>query len=204
MVNSVVIGLTGPTGAGKSTVCVELAAEGCSIIDCDVLAHRVLDNSSPCKEALSKAFGQDILDDKGKIDRKLLGSRAFGTAEHTKLLNGITHPYILAAIKDEIRKRKEEKRQFIVLDAPTLLESGAGDLCDFVIVVTVPEDIRRERIMQRDCMTAEAADQRIAAQPSATFYTDKADYVIDGTQDPANLSRKVRTILKSITGGYDA
>ena len=178
--------------------------EGCAVIDCDVLAHKVLDNSDPCKAALAANFGQDILDEKGKLDRKLLGNRAFRSQEETALLNKITHPYILEAMREEIRALKGERKQFIVLDAPTLLESGSGDLCDFIVVVTAPQDVRRARIMERDGLTAAAADQRMAVQHPDAFYTHHADFVIDGTLDNANRSRKVRTILRSIAGGYNA
>ncbi|MDD5952756.1 MAG: dephospho-CoA kinase [Oscillospiraceae bacterium] len=201
MENSVIVGLTGQTGAGKSTVCLELAAEGCAIIDCDVLAHKVVEQSEPCKEALAQNFGQDILDEKGHLDRKLLGSRAFRTKEETALLNQITHPYIQKALRKEIQDRRAEKRKFIVLDAPTLLESGCDNLCDFIIVVTAPKDIRKQRIIDRDHLTEAEADKRIAAQQPEEFYTHPADFVIDGTMMQGTLSRKVRTILRSIEGG---
>jgi dephospho-CoA kinase len=202
-VNSIIVGLTGQTGAGKSTIAMELATEGCDVIDCDVLSHRVVERSEACKSSLAENFGQDILDEKGKLNRKLLGSRAFRSTEETKLLNSITHPYILQTLRSEIRQRKEEKKRFIVLDAPTLLESGCGDLCDFIIVVTAPEDVRRDRIMERDHLTTDEAAARMSIQPPEEFYTDYADFVIDGTLEIPSLSRKVRTILKSIEVGYD-
>lgn len=203
MVNSFVIGLTGQTGAGKSTICVNLAAEGCAIIDCDVLAHRVLNQNEDCKRELAQNFGQDILDETGKINRTLLGSRAFRGLEQKELLNAITHPYILQAIREEVQKLKQEGKQFIVLDAPTLLECGAGDLCDFIIFVTASLKTRKQRIMQRDHLSEEAADRRLAVQQPDAFYTAHADYVINGEMEASAMDRKVRTILKSIQGGYD-
>lgn len=178
--------------------------EGCAVIDCDVLAHRVLEHSELCKAELAKNFGQDILDEKGKLNRKLLGSRAFRSKEETNLLNSITHPHILKALREEIRKLKDEKKKFIVLDAPTLLESGSGDLCDFIIVVTAPPEVRKARIIGRDSLAEAEADARMSAQHPEAFYTHHADFVIDGTLEQSNLARKLRTILKSIEGGYHA
>ena len=202
MENSVVIGLTGQTGAGKSTVSIELAMEGCAIIDCDVLAHRVVEQSEPCKAELAQQFGADILDEKNHLNRKLLADRAFRSSEETERLNEITHPYIWEALRKEIYALKRQKTDFIVLDAPTLLEAGGDKFCDFVMVVKAPETVRRERIIQRDHLKPEQADRRIHAQPPESFYTHHADYVLDGTKGRDALSRKVRTILRSITGGY--
>ena len=204
MVSNIILGLTGPTGAGKSSIAVELAAEGCTVVDCDVLAHRVVEKDEECKTALAERFGQDILNEKRKLDRKLLGSRAFRNAEETQALNGITHPYILKAVKEELCRLKGAHKRFIVLDAPTLLESGCAEFCDFIMVVTAPRDIRKERICLRDGLTEEEAEKRLSAQPPESYYTDHADYVLDGAGTPSNLNRKVRTILKSIEGGYDA
>ena len=204
MVNNIIFGLTGPSGAGKSTAAVELAAEGCAVVDCDVLAHRVVEKNEECKTALAERFGQDILDVKRKLNRKLLGSRAFSGPEETKALNEITHPFILAAIREEIHRLKEAQKRYIVLDAPTLLESGCGELCDFILVVTAPYQTRKERICLRDSLTEEEAEKRLSAQPPEEFYMDHADFVLDGTAEAPNLIRKIRTILKTIEGGYDA
>ena len=208
MANNVIVGLTGPTGAGKSTACLEMVMYGCSVIDCDVLAHRVLNENKACQDELTARFGEDIIitegKEKGKMDRKLLGSRAFSSKENTAALNAITHPHIRAAMEHEIQKLQESGKQVIILDAPTLIESGTTAMCDKIIVVTAPEAIRKARIMERDQLTEEAADARMAAQKPEAFYTEHADFIIDGTLDLCCLSEAVHEIVHELKGDHHA
>ena len=106
MNDMIVIGVTGPTGSGKSTVCENLIKNGYSVIDADKIAKKVIEESLSCKTSLADYFGQDILDENNNLIRKILSQKAFLNKENVKMLNEITHPIIKDAIKSEIDKYK--------------------------------------------------------------------------------------------------
>lgn len=173
-----VIGLTGKTGAGKSTVALYLKEKGCYIIDGDVIARQITETGSPVLKLLQEAFGEDILDEKGALIRKTLAQRAFSSKENTSLLNSITHPHIKKKSEDEIAKAKKEGFRVCVIDAAALLESSCKDLCERIVVVTAPEEIRYERILARDGITPDQAMTRIKAQKDDEYYFSQADIII--------------------------
>ena len=180
------IGLTGKTGAGKSTVADLLKEKGCYIIDGDVIARQITEKGSEVLPVLQKAFGEDILDENGELIRKTLAKRAFADKESTALLNSITHPVIKRRCKDEMQKAESLGYKTALIDAAALLDSDCKDLCDKIIVVTAPEEIRLERILQRDGITYEQAMTRINAQKSDEYYFRNADIIIR-TYPPYNL-----------------
>lgn len=180
------IGLTGKTGAGKSTVADLLKEKGCYIIDGDVIARQITEKGSEVLPVLQKAFGEDILDENGELIRKTLAKRAFADKESTALLNSITHPVIKRRCKDEMQKAEGLGYKTALIDAAALLDSDCKDLCDKIIVVTAPEEIRLERILQRDGITYEQAMTRINAQKSDEYYFRNADIIIR-TYPPYNM-----------------
>ena len=179
---TVVLGLTGQTGAGKSTVSRLLTARGCAVIDCDAVTRDPALYSGECLEELQKAFGRDIIKPDGVLDRRLLANRAFVSPEATETLNRITHPVIFDRLRREIGERFAGGAQIVVLDAPTLFEAGADRLCRRVISVLADRSIRLQRIMRRDGITEEEAVRRMRAQQEDTFYAERSDYVLDNTE----------------------
>lgn len=173
-----VYGLTGKTGAGKSTVALKLAKLGFYIIDGDVIARGITEKGKPAISLLANEFGCDIIESDGSLNRKLLASRAFKDKESTAKLNSITHPLIKKEFEAELMKAQNEGFAFAVIDAAALLESSCKDLCEKIIVVTAPEDIRLERILKRDNITKAQALIRINAQFPDEYYNEKADILI--------------------------
>ncbi len=176
-----VIGLTGQTGAGKSTVSEVLKAYGCAVIDCDKVTRDPSLYSGDCLEELKKAFGRDIEKEDGTLDRRLLANRAFASPEATETLNRITHPVIFSRLRAEIELCRKSGAENIILDAPTLFEAGADVLCRRVVSVLADADVRRARIMKRDGLTVEEAQRRMGAQQSDEFYAGRSDFVLDNT-----------------------
>lgn len=173
-----IIGLTGQTGAGKSTVAKILEENGLFIINADSVAHEVVEKGEPTLAKLSDSFGEDIINPDGTLNRKLLAKRAFSSRENTDLLNSITHPAITERIRLKISKAFENGENAIVLDAPQLFESGENEMCDIVVTVTSPLTIRLNRIMSRDDVSEEEAMLRINAQHSEEYYIKNSDIVI--------------------------
>ncbi len=173
-----IIGLTGKTGAGKSTTAKWLEERGCYIIDGDLVARKITEKGSDVLISLAKVFGSDIIDGEGCLDRKLLASRAFANKESTALLNSITHPAIYRRFLDELEKAKIEGHTVAVIDAAALLESECKNLCHVIVVVTAPEEIRLERILSRDGISHNQALTRINAQQSDEYYFSHADIII--------------------------
>jgi len=132
----IIIGLTGPTGAGKS--CVSAVAEelGFKIIDCDKLARIAVEKGTAGLSALVKAFGEEILQPDGSLDRKALAKEAFKSPENTELLNKTLLPHIVLLMKESANTEK------VLLDAPTLYESGIENMCTGVIAVLADEETR--------------------------------------------------------------
>lgn len=167
-----IIGITGPSGSGKSIVCEMLGEKyGFFVIDCDKYARKAV-----CPEMIKKlcdAFSKDILNSDGTLNRKALASIAFKSTENTELLNKITHPYIIGLVTESIKKDGTT-----VLDAPTLFESGLCDICDYRIAVLSSESLRSDRLCDRDKLTAEQLADRQKAAKDDEFFKAKADKII--------------------------
>ncbi|MBQ7861662.1 MAG: dephospho-CoA kinase [Clostridia bacterium] len=193
-----VIGLTGKTGAGKSTVASYLKEKGCFVIDGDLVAREIVMPSSPALKELAEAFGKDIILEDGSLDRKALAQKAFSSAEGTALLNRITHPHIKARFEELLAKASKEGFAVAVIDAAALLESDCKDLCEKIIVVHADEQIRLERILSRDRITYEQAMTRINGQKDDNYYLRQADIIIFNNADNEALFNEFNK-LKELT-----
>lgn len=180
-----VIGLTGPTGAGKSELTALLQAAGIPVVDTDILAREVTEKGHPCLERLVEAFSPAILREDGTLDRRALAAAAFATPEAQATLNAITHPPVLARAKELLDDAFAAGATIAVVDAPLLFESGADAMCDRTVAVLASPEQRLSRIMKRDNLTEMQARSRMNAQPTAQYYIDRADEVLlnDGDLD---------------------
>ena len=192
------IGLTGPTGAGKSTVAAYLAENGIPTVNADTAAREITAVGSPTLVVLAEAFGQDILLADGSLDRKRLAKVAFADATATAKLNAITHPAIIALMDKTIAALQDAGAKAVVIDAPLLFEAGIDKTCDHTIAVVAPDDVRLSRIMQRDNIEAEHARQRMLAQPPISFYTERADIVLENNGDIDALLQQAKALHEQI------
>ena len=180
---TLVVGLAGPSGAGKSTVGDFLKQGGCSVLNCDSLTRSPQVYSPDCIEELRAAFGEDVAPG-GKLYRKELARRAFATQEGRKRLGEITFPRILKQVRQVVESAREAGAPILVLDAPTLFESGLDSICARIVVVTAAREERLSRVMDRDNLSREQAEIRFSAQQDEDFYESRADYVIENSREP--------------------
>ena len=191
------VGLTGKTGAGKSTVSDYLKQKGAYIIDGDIIAREILEINKSLLPKLCESFGWDILENDGNsLNRRALARKAFSTPENTALLNSIMHPAINVEIKNRVEKAFLEYNTVIV-DAAAIIESGFADECDILLVVHAPEDVRKERIIKRDNLTEADALVRIKGQKDDAFYLKKASYVISNFGDN-DFKKQVDSLTKEL------
>ncbi len=184
-----IIGLTGKTGAGKTTVASYLKEKGCYIIDGDIIARQITEKGSEILPVLQKAFGDDILDENGELIRKSLAQRAFSSKENTNLLNSITHPEIKRRCEKEIAFAEDKGYKVAVIDAAAILEGDCKDLCKKIVVVHADKETRLGRILRRDGITTEQAMTRINAQKDDDYYFSQADIIIHN-HPPYNIEEE--------------
>ncbi len=197
-----IIGLTGPTGAGKGELCSCLGKAGIPCINTDRVYHQLLTPPSPCLDALVEHFGAEILKADGTLDRRKLASIVFAPgaeAEH-EALNRITHAFVRERVLELIKGYTTASCRAVCLDVPLLFESGFDKMCDLTVAVLANRAIRAERIMLRDSLEYSAAMARISAQPNDEFYIERADLVIYNNSDLDALARGYQTILDSLEG----
>lgn len=195
-----IIGLTGQSGAGKSTVSKVFADKGVAVIDADTLAHVAL-KTEKCKESLRAVFGDGIFDESGEVVRKLLAKAAFSSEENTLKLNRCTHPVIAELTLSTFNELESKGERAVLFDAPTLLESGLHTLCSVIVSVIADKNLRAERIMKRDGLTLDEAMLRLNAQHDDRFYTDKSDYVIENNGSDEELLKKADELCEEILNG---
>lgn len=193
-----VLGLTGQSGGGKSTVAKLLSDMGCTIIDADKVAKSVTENNKFCRQCLQITFGNDIIKQDESLDRRLLAERAFLSRKNTQKLNDITHPFILNEVLAQIKSATAQTDKPIIYDAPVLFESNSDLFCDKTLSVLSPENLRIERIMKRDGISKEQARLRISAQHDDDFYIKKSDLVIYNENSVEHLKSKTALILASL------
>ena len=193
-----VLGMCGGSGAGKGYVCGLFAARGVPSIDTDSVYREMTKGPSPCMKELAEAFGSGILCRDGSLDRRAMASIVFapnGEAD-LKRLNAITHKYIKTETEKAITQYRAEGRLAVIVDAPALFESGFDRLCDAVIGVFAPRELRIARIIQRDGITREQAEARLAKQIPDEVLMPRCDYCVsNGGED---VESQVDRILSEI------
>ena len=193
-----ILGLTGPTGAGKGKVGTLLKERGAYIIDTDQLARDIVQPGSPCLAALAARFGNEILLEDGSLDRAVLAEKAFASPTQKAALEAITHPAIIALTHTHLAACDAA---LAVIDAPLLFESGMDTICDKTLAVLAPQDLRLQRIMQRDGITADAARRRMNAQHDDAFYRERADITIINDTDEDTLCARLDGALSILWEG---
>ena len=193
-----VIGLTGQSGAGKTTVCKVFEENGFAIINADKISREVMYKDSPCLKELTECFGEDILLENGELDRRKLAGIVFTDSEKLAQLNAISYPYITQEILEKIKYYGANEEKFVLLDAPTLFESRADDFCDLIISVTATEKTRAARIAQRDGLTPEQIKERFASQHTERFFINHSDFIIKNNKSIDNLVEKTREVADKV------
>ena len=193
-----IIGITGGSGSGKSTVANLLCELGACTIDADAVYHKLLNESAEMLRELKERFPEAV-DAEGNLQRRLLAKIVFSDTNALTDLNAIAHKFVLAETDREIARRYQQNEEYLCIDAIALFESNLKSVCDVTIGVIAPRDMRMKRIMARDNLSEEAALDRINAQQSDDFYKERCDYIIinDGNMD--SVRRETENVFNLIT-----
>lgn len=197
-----VVGLTGQTGAGKSTVSKVFSDNGFAIINADLISRKVVEKGTKCLEEIVDIFKDDILNSDGTLNRKALGNIVFTDKTKLEMLNTIIYPYITSEILKEIKHFSDSGQKLVLLDAPTLFESHSDDFCEIIISVLADEEIREERIINRDGLTRKQANDRMNSQLDAEYFASHSDYVIENNDTLESLSSISKEVSDKIKYYY--
>ncbi len=194
----IVIGITGTTGAGKTTALNELEKLGGAVIDCDVVYHDLLKSNITLKNELESRFGP-LKDEHGLIDRRKLGNVVFHDPAALEDLNAIAHRYVRKAVRDLLDQAERQERPAAAIDAIGLFESGLAQLCGVTLAITAPPEIRVERIMAREGISREYAQSRVNAQQPEEYFARRCDYVLNNDCASAQeFGAKARALFEII------
>lgn len=189
-----ILGITGGSGAGKTTVSDFLREKGIEVIDGDKVARLIMEPGEACLMETVRTFGEDILDENGALVRKKLGQIVFSDSEKLETLNKITHKYITEYFFSKV---KTSKSDIVGFDGAVIFESGLDKVCNAIIGVIADEEIRLERITKRDGISIQDARLRISSQKNNQFYIEKCDFLVynNGGEE---ISEQLEEVLKTL------
>ncbi len=185
------VGLTGGIGSGKSAVAALFAAYGIPVIDADDIAKKIVAPGLPAYEAIIAAFGRQILDPDGEINRQRLRSRIFNNEQERRRLETILHPRIRAEIKTQVDRLAAP---YCLIVIPLLVETGQQDLVDRILLVDAEEDKQIERVMRRDSLAESEVRKILASQAARASRLARAHDVIENNAGRAHLSAEVERL----------
>lgn len=187
-----IIGITGGSGCGKTTLLNIIQEQGGLILDCDAIYHALLRSDDSLLAAIECRFPGTV--HAGVLDRKMLGNLVFSDKKALRDLNQITH----SAVKAEVLRRLEEQPPLAAIDAIGLFEGGLAPLCDVTVAVTAPRKVRIARLMARDGISEDYAKKRIDAQHTDRWFRARCDYVLDNDADLDAFRTKCIAFLRQI------
>ena len=187
-----IIGITGGTGCGKTTLLESIRHAGGAVLDCDAIYHQLLQRDKALLQAIEARFPGVV--EAGSLNRKKLGGIVFSDKAALEDLNRITH----SAVKQEVLCKLQESAGLVAIDAIGLFEGGLAELCHRTVAVTAPLEARISRLTARDGITEEYAKSRISAQHSEEWFREKCDHVLinDGSKDA--FESKCLAFLRSL------
>ena len=193
-----VLGITGGTGAGKTTALDAVREQGGLVIDCDAVYHELLRTDMDMLSEIEKRFPGSAPD--GVLDRKALGKIVFADAAALLDLNAITHKYVRQETERRLREWARRGGRLAAIDAIALFESGMAERCAAVVGITAPRDVRIRRLMEREDISADYAASRIDAQKPDSYFEENCDHILvnDGTLE--QFRQKCRTLISALAG----
>jgi dephospho-CoA kinase len=194
--NKPVIGLIGGVGSGKSRAAAEFAKYGARVISGDKFGHEAL-RQPDIKQQVVGRWGSEILDDKGEVDRRKLGTIVFADPRERKVLEKLVFPWIERRIEEEIARAQDDASvKLVVLDAAIMLETGWGEACDQLVYVDAPREQRLQRLAQERGWSAQEMEKRERSQWPLAEKRKRADRILDNSGSPEELARQVQDLLK--------
>ena len=185
-----ILGITGGTGCGKTTLLKVIEENGGLILDCDAIYHELLASDESLLRAIENRFPGTV--ENGALQRKKLGSIVFSDENALRDLNKITH----GAIKAEVLRRLEERPKLAAIDAIALFEGGLAELCDVTVAVTAPAEIRVKRLMLRDNIPESYARSRIAAQHDDAWFRQHCHCTLENNGTEIQFREKCLAFLR--------
>lgn len=194
------IGITGPTGAGKTTALRALESLHAAVIDADEMYHELLAEDRDLRGALTGRFGTEILNGEGRVERKRLGEVVFGDRKALEDLNALTHPFIQNELARRVELARKQGAPAVAVDAIRLIESGIGATCSAVVGILAPKELRVRRIMAREGIPEAYARKRVDAQPKDSFYRSHCtDILENGPEDtPETFQARALALFRSL------
>ena len=188
-----IIGITGGTGCGKTTLLEAIECHGGLVLDCDAIYHELLQTDKAMLAAIENRFPGTV--EGGSLQRKKLGAIVFTEAQALLDLNKITH----AAVKREVIRRLAAKPTLAAIDAIGLFEGGLAELCDVTVAVCAPVEDRVKRIMLRDGISEDYARSRIAAQKPDSWFRERCTLVLENSGTKADCQEKCLAFLSKLS-----
>ena len=187
-----IIGITGGTGCGKTTLLKVIAEKGGLILDCDAIYHQLLATDESLLHAIGIRFPGTV--ENGQLQRKKLGAIVFSDENALMDLNKITH----SAIHSEVLHRLESNPKLAAIDAIALFEGGLAELCDVTVAVTAPAEVRVQRLMKRDSISEDYARSRIAAQHEESWFRERCDRILENNGTEMQFREKCLAFLENL------
>ena len=184
-----IIGITGGTGCGKTTLLTEIEKLGGMVLDCDAIYHDLLQSDEQLLAAIDNRFPGVLID--GQLNRKKLGSIVFADEQALLDLNAITH----GAIRQSVLCKLPSPPILAAIDAIALFESGLSELCDITVAITAPTGDRVKRLMARDHIPEDYARSRIAAQHDEGWFRERCDEILENNGDLDSFRSKCLAFL---------